>query len=896
MFTEALKMIFRPRGVAVSAPSASGEEVPLLARNIVEGGYRGRIVLLGEGPPPPPPFERYSTPAEAGEGLDLALVQGEFQDLAAGLATFGSAGVKAVVAYGSSPPGEAWRASLSAAAWAAGVRLVGPGSWGVVNTAIGLVAALDKPPLSPGGLSLVTQSGTVCSHCLAEGARRGLGWGLVLDLGAEVDLSQDEVIDYLATHYQAKALMLHLSRVRRPASFMSAAFATARLKPVVAIKIGEYESRYQASPSNSFPEPSPGEAWDAALNRAGVLCVGSLDELLSFGELAGRRQECRGPRLLVVSASAGAGRAALDANRRHGLALAKLEEHTRLILAELGCPATDEQGLVLLGPAVDEADFQAVAKACLQAPGVDAVLAVPAPCRCLGPAELAQALCRAAAQCQTQTGPRRMLALAVWPDAKKLESQGAVRESIAIFATPERAVEAYAALWRHTEIVRVARQIPRKPLGRFQLDRSAAYRLLEDALGQGRSTLHPGERLELLKAYRLPVLPTRTVHSPAELQRVCEDWGYPARLLLTPLPTPGSDNRPELTARLDSPAQVQAQWQALYQEAAHQGLAIQEALVQPWPSTEEPTLMMGWSRHPELGPLLAFGEGGEQPGTLRDRSWGLPPLNRALAQALMARTQVYATVTEGERCDRVWPSMLEEVLIKLSQMAQDLPQIRNLNVNPVLLADKMAWFADARVELGPVALPAPPHLIVSPYPEDHEVRARCEDGLEVLLRPIRPEDADLVREFFSRLSSESIYHRFFRDLPGLSSQMLLRLTQVDYDREIALAAMLTHGLTEKMLGLCSLAQRPGSEWAEFAVVVEDNWQRRGIGKLLLTHMLKIARSRGRLRIMGVVLRQNRAMLELGRSVGFRADKPQNDLIELRRELEGEPALRGQATS
>ncbi|MBU1274123.1 MAG: GNAT family N-acetyltransferase [Proteobacteria bacterium] len=890
MFTEALKRLFRPRGVAISAPSTPGEEVPLLARNIAEGGYQGRIVLLGEGPPPPPPFQRYSTPAEAGPGLDLALVAGEVQGLATSLAALGSAGVKAVVAYGPSPPGEAWRASLSAAARAAGVRLVGPGSWGLVNSAVGLVAAQERPSLRHGGLALVTQSGAVCGYCLAEGAQRGLGWGLVLDLGAEVDLSQDEVIDYLATHYQAKALMLHLGRVRRPASFMSAALAASRLKPVVAIKTGEYACPCPITPSDTFPEPYPGEAWDAALNRAGVLCVDSLDELLSFGELAGRRQECRGPRMLVVSASAGAGRLALDANRRHGLALAKLEEHTRLALAELGCQAADEQGLVLMGPAVDEATFQAVATACLQDPGVDAMLAVLAPCRCLEPANLAQALCRAAAQ--GQAGPRQVLALAVWPGAAKPESQDPLRESITIFATPERAVEAYAGLWRHTEIMRVAKQIPRKPLGRFQLDRPAAYRLLEDAVGQGRSTLYVDERLELLNAYRLPVLPVQAVHSPAELQQVCEVWGYPARLLLAPRPASGSDHRPELTARLDDPTQVQERWQVLHQKAARQGLDIQEALVQPWPSTAEPSLMMGWHRHPELGPLLVFGEGGERPGTLRERSWGLPPLNRALAQALMARTQVYAMVTEGERCNRVWPSMLEEVLIKLSQMAQYLPQIKNLNVNPVLLADKMAWFADARVELAPVVRPAPPHLIVSPYPEGHEVRARCEDGLEVLLRPIRPEDADLVRKFFSRLSSESIYHRFFRDLPGLSSQMLLRLTQVDYDREIALAAMWTHGMTEKMLGLCSLAQRPGSQWAEFAVLVEDHWQRHGIGKLLLTQVLKIARSRGQLNVMGVVLRQNRAMLELGRSVGFRADKPQNGLVELRRELEGEPALFG----
>ncbi|MBU4573516.1 MAG: hypothetical protein KJ576_02710, partial [Proteobacteria bacterium] len=371
MFTEALKRLFRPRGVIVSAPNGSGDGVPQLARNLLAGGYKGRIVLWGEGPTPPPPFERHSSSIEAGSDLDLALVVGDPQSLCSSLVAMGRAGVKAVVAYGPPPAGEAWREPVRAAALAAGVRLVGPGSWGVVNTAIGLIATQEPISLRPGGLALVTQSGAVCGYCLAEGARRALGVGLVLDLGEQADLTHDEVIDYLAPHYQAKSLLLHLDRVERPGSLLSAALAAARLKPVVALKTGEYAS---SRPSDAFAEPSPGEAWEAALSRAGVLCVDGLDKLLSIGELAARRQSCRGPRLLVVAASAGAGRLALDANRRHGLAFAPLRPSTRLALAGLGCLEASEQGLVLLGPAVDEAVFQAVAAACLEEPEVDGLL------------------------------------------------------------------------------------------------------------------------------------------------------------------------------------------------------------------------------------------------------------------------------------------------------------------------------------------------------------------------------------------------------------------------------------------------------------------------------------------------------------------------------------------
>ena len=885
MSSSAISSFFRPKGVAVWSPPDRGEAIPLLARNLLAGGYKGRIVLLGPGPLPPRPLERITDPASIGPGCDLLLFKGDIAELTGRMIQMGGAGVMAVVVYSPPPAVDSWREDLLAVARKAGLRLAGPGSWGVVNTASGLAATADSPAPVSGGLALVTQSKVVCSYCLAEAARRGIGLGLVMDLGGEADLTQDEVLDHLANHYQAKALALHLGRVSRPSSFVSAALAAARQKPVFVLKAGESLSPGQPRPAGAFPVPTPEEAWDAILRRAGVHRVETLDALLTTGDLAARLGARPGPGVLVISGSKGAAGLALDALCRHGLTPAVPEEKAVRALSDLGCRPAGQNGLALLGSGTDEELLRAVAAVCLRAKGVDALLSILSPDPDRDPRKLIPAMGLAAADCGAREP--KIPAMFVWPKGPGPWPEGAPAKGLILFDSPEKAVEAYAGLLRYHETICLAEEVPRRPLGRFRPDSGAAVRLLENAVKSGAGGLQLPERLELLGAYCLPVLPAKRVDSPDEFKQAAEAWGYPCRLVLVPRSEPGVAVSRELSREVGAGSQITRHWHKLHQRASGLGLTPEAVLARPCLGVCGPMLMMGWHRHPELGPLVVFGRGGRGNDSLADRTWCPAPLNHAQARAMMARTRVFARATGEDNPERVWPSVLEEMLIKLARMAQDLPQAANLNLNPVIISDRMAWITDAEVELAPGARPGGNGLILSPYPEVQEATALFGRETQVLVRPVRPEDADLVRELFSRLSPESVHSRFFRDIPELTSRMLVALTQIDYDREIALAAVLTHGLKEKLLGLCSLAARPGSEWAEFSVVVRDSWQRKGIGRLLMTRMAEIARSRGQLKIMGLVQRNNRAMIQLGRELGFSIGSPMDELVELKWEMDPE---------
>ena len=407
MSSEAFKSIFRPKGIAVWIAPTASEPIPLLARNILAGGYQGRVVLLGSGQEPPAPLERRDGPGQPGPGLELLLFRGDISELANALPALGRAGLKAAVVYSPPPADETGLKSLLAAARDAGIRLVGPGSWGVVNTAVNLLAVADRPKLKPGQLALITQSKVVCCYMLAEAAKRGIGLGLALDLGAEADLGQDEALDYLAHHYQAKAVGLHLGRVKRPARLVSSALAASREKPVLALKAWEDPEPEGLSAAGRFPAPGPEEAWNAVLRRAGVPLMESLGSLLSSADLAARLGACRGPHVLLLSESVGAAGLALEALTHRGLLPARLDGTSADRLAGLGCQTGVRQGLALLPPEGGQGLLREAATVCLRTYGVDAILAMPAPDPENGAGDLAGALAQAMAACRAGEALRR---------------------------------------------------------------------------------------------------------------------------------------------------------------------------------------------------------------------------------------------------------------------------------------------------------------------------------------------------------------------------------------------------------------------------------------------------------------------------------------------------------
>jgi acetyltransferase len=382
---------------------------------------------------------------------------------------------------------------------------------------------------------------------------------------------------------------------------------------------------------------------------------------------------------------------------------------------------------------------------------------------------------------------------------------------------------------------------------------------------------------EVLSAYGLPVIRTETARDEEEASRIGQDIGYP---LVMKLRSPDITHKTDAGGvRLDlrSDADVRAAFTSIMESARRYKpeARMDGVTMQPFFSNPDYEILLGAKRDPNFGPVILFGMGGIFTEVLKDRALGLPPMNRLLARRLMERTRIWTLLHGYRRRPPADMERLEEMIIRLSQLLIDFPQIAELDMNPVLIKNGEPVAVDARILVSMAERPSPLHLVISPYPEEDEAHLVTEEGTRLFIRPVRPEDAPLFQELFEILSPTSIYNRFFRYVKELTPEMLARFTQIDYDREIALVAMHDDPDPERILGVARIIGDPDGKNGEFAVVVGDRWHGRGIGSGLLEKCLSIARRRGIQTVRGIVLSENRSMLALGRKLGFEV-KPSSD--------------------
>ena len=418
----------------------------------------------------------------------------------------------------------------------------------------------------------------------------------------------------------------------------------------------------------------------------------------------------------------------------------------------------------------------------------------------------------------------------------------------------------------------MSKQIPERLHGKLTFDACRARQLVDIGLSKDRDFLTEGESKELLTSYGLPVSPIKVATTPETAAQLAQEIGFPLAMKIV---SPDITHKTEVNGiRLDlrSQAEVAGAYEEILSSAAsHRPDALIEGVsLQPYIPRADYELLLGAKRDENFGPVLVFGLGGIFTEIVKDRSIGLPPMNRLLARRLMQETKAYALLSGYRSCSPAHMEKLEEMIIRLSQLLIDFPEVKEIDLNPVVVKKGQPIAVDARVSLHPCLTAPPLHLVISPYPSRYEHRAIARNGLDLLIRPIRPEDGSLFTSLFDRLSAASIYLRFCRRLKALSPEMLARMTQIDYDREMALVAIGTSQDQETMFGAARIINDPDGKQAEFSVMVADDQQGNGIGAILLKKLITIGRERGLEVIWGYMLRENTSMLRLGKKVGFSA--------------------------
>ena len=756
------------------------------------------------------------------------------------------------------------------------IRVIGPDWVGLMRPPVGLNASFSKHRVTLGQIALVSQSGAVTSSALDWAADRGIGFSTVVSLGDTRDVDFGDLLDFLATDPTTRSILLFIEAVGDARRFLSGLRAAARLKPVIVMKAGRHDPGAAAARSHTGRLVGRDDAFTAAVDRAGAVRVREIGQLFSVAELLASGQRLSGDRIAVLGNGGGPGIIATDLLLDRGLRLAKLAADSERALASLMPPCGEPGNPVnLLGDA-DAARYGRALSLCLADDGVDGVLTLLSPQVMTDPVASADAIREAA------DGQRKPV-LACWLGGGSIRTarKTLTEQRFPNFATPENAVEALSALARYRDSQQRLLQVPAAGERAQEPDVNAARRIIAEAQRRGQPRLTPMQSKQVLAAFRLPVIPTVVVRSAEAAAEAAAEFDSPVAVKINSVAIAHKADVGGVRLNITTPSAAAQAYEdivatvtARYEPALLDGCSV-EPMHAPQNGRE---IMLGAVRDPVFGPVLSFGAGGSMVEMIQDRACGLPPLNDFLARDMLQRSRVGAFL--GLDAPSALRGQLEQALLRLSDLVCLLPEICDVDVNPVIVDADSLVAVDARIHLcagAPRTDPTYPHMAIMPYPAHLARHETLADGEQILVRPIRPEDAELEQRFFADLSPRSRYFRFMEHIQALSTTALVRFTQIDYDREMALVAVRETPVQIEALGVARYIINPDGVSCEFALAVADAWHGRGVGRRLMERLMETARSRGLAEIKGEVLANNQAMLGLMTRLGFNRKRDPEDL-------------------
>jgi acetyltransferase len=861
-----LDALFSPASVAVIGASMRPASVGgTVWRNLNNGDFKGALYAVNPQHAELGGVKAFASVAELPAAPELAVLCTPASTVVQLITELGARGTRAAIVLTAGLSAAQKQAMLDAARVHT-LRILGPNCIGMLVPHLGLNASFAHTGALPGELAFVSQSGALVTAMLDWAGSRGIGFSHFVSLGERADVDFGDMLDFLGSDPKTRAILLYIESIEEPRKFMSAARAAARNKPVIVVKAGRSAAGQQAAASHTGALAGSDAVFDAAIARAGMLRVNTLQDLFLAAETLSRFNGNRADQLIVLTNGGGAGVMAADAAASEAVPLAALSDDVKARLdAVLPANWSHANPVDIIGDAPATRYVQA-----LEALAHDiesAVLFIHAPTAIVPSVEIAQALLPLAS-----ASPKRVLGC--WlGDAAVAQARALFRASgVPDFNTPEDAVRAFSLLRTHREHQTELLQTPPARSAMHAVDLPRIRAIVDGVLASGRELLTEPEAKDLLEAAGLPVVATRVVGPNAQdAQSAADALGYPVALKILSFDISHKSDVGGVRLNLGSAAEVGeacatmlARVREQRPDAQVEGFTVQ-TMVHKQHAHE---LIVGASVDPVFGPTILFGQGGVAVEVLADTALALPPLNTTLALAQIARTRV-AKLLRGYRDEPAADlDAIAQVLVSVSQLLADVPELAELDINPLLANHEGAVALDARVRVSAKRPAGADHFAIQPYPQDL-VETWDWQGQPVTLRPIRPEDEPQHRVFLEQLDPEDIRLRVFYSRRHIEHSELARLTQIDYAREMAfIATRIGADGTEETLGAVRAAIDPDNIGAEFGVIVRSDLKGSGLGHKLMSKLIEHLRSRGTQRIVGTVLRVNRGMLELARSLGF----------------------------
>ncbi|NWG10529.1 bifunctional acetate--CoA ligase family protein/GNAT family N-acetyltransferase [Candidatus Bathyarchaeota archaeon] len=870
MGTENLDKIFNPKRIAViGASDREGSVGAKLLRNLIGVGYSGAVYPVNPFRSTVQGITAYPSISRIPWQVDLAIIATPAHTVPQIIEECGKAGVSGAIIISagfkeSGEEGEKLEKQILECRNQYGMRIIGPNSLGVMRPKIKLNATFANKTTIPGKIACISQSAALCASMLDWASEANIGFSAVVSTGSMLDVDLGDLIDYFGNDAQTRSIVLYLESVKNARKFMSAARGFARAKPIVVVKAGRVHESSEATFSHTGALCGEDTVYEAAFRRAGVVRVEAISDLFNCAEALAMQPNPRGQNLTIITNAGGPGIMATDSLICGGGKLSVLCNETVQALKDV-LPSYCS----IINPIdiLEEANverFRKVLEICLKDPNSDGFLVIYTPQGAADPVEVAEIVVEFS---KKTTKP--ILTSFLGEDGCRKARQILQKNGVPSFAAPEQAVSTFMYMHSYTQNLELLYQTPEELSVDFSIP-TFLKEILRKAYDEGCKVLTQPESLQFLDAYNIPTIKTLVARNSKEAEALASEVGYPVVMKALSPQITHKTKAEGVILNVWSPAELKTFFSELAEkvksfspEAEFQGVVIQSMI-----RKRGYELLVGSKKDPQFGSVILFGMGGINAELSKDISIGFPPLNQVLARRLMERTAIYRYLQSCE--DSINIKLLEEILVKFSQLVIDFPEIKEIDINPLIVSKGDAVAVDARIVLDAEGMSQGfqlhGHLVIAPYPRKYIAQWELKDGTRVVLRPIRPEDESLLDGLFKSLSEETMRFRFFQIIKNMSHETLNRYCNLDYDREVAVVAELND--KSKIIGVGRVILEPGRNCGEFAVVVGDQWQGRGLGSKLVDYTIDIGRDMGLETMYGYISTNNSKMINLCTRKGF----------------------------
>ncbi|PWC16959.1 protein acetyltransferase [Brenneria roseae subsp. roseae] len=866
MSQRGLEALLRPKSIAVlGASEKAGRAGFLMMRNLLDGNFSGPVL------PVTPKYRAvcgvlaYPNVVSLPIMPDLAVICTNASRNLTLLEELGQCGCKTVIIL-SAPPSQF--SELKACAVRYNMRLLGPNSLGLLAPWQGFNASFSPVPIMKGKLAFISQSAAVSNTILDWAQQRGIGFSYFVALGDSLDIDVDDLLDFLARDGKTSAILLHLEHISDARRFLSAARSASRNKPILVIKSGRSQQAQRLLTSQRHGLDA---AYDAAIQRAGLLRVRDTHELFSAVETLSHLRPLRGERLLIVSNGASPAAQALDQLLSRQGKLAVLSESTQYLLRE------KLPEYVTIGNPIDLRDdataarYQDAISILLDSDDVDALLIIHAPSAAAPGTESAEQLIKLF---QQHPRGKRITLLTNWcGEYSSLEARRLFNEAgIPTYRTPEGAVTAFMHIVEYRRNQKQLMETPALPQD-LTINASQAHELIHQALSDGVTQLDTHEVQPILQAYGLHTLPTWIAGDSAEAVHIAEQIGYPVAIKLRSPDIPHKSEVQGVMLYLQTAREVQQAADAIldrvkrtYPQARIHGLLVQGMANRA--GAQE--LRIAVEQDPVFGPLIMLGEGGVE-WREKQAAVALPPLNMTLARYLVLQAVKGGKIRGSSALRPLDIPALSRLLVQVSNLVLDCPEISRLDIHPLLASGDEFTLLDVTLHLEPFSGDPQSRLAIRPYPQELEETVMLKNNTACLFRPILPEDEPLLSKFIAKVTKEDLYYRYFSEINEFNHEDLANMTQIDYDREMAFIAIRQTEEGPEIIGVTRAISDPDNTNAEFAVLVRSDLKGLGLGRRLLEKLIHYAQTHGLGRLNGITMPHNQGMITLAKKLGFNID-------------------------